>query len=245
MTGWKPVLCAVVAAALLVALSVSAGNQLPPVLETREAGWLSEEDFALNDALHATIDQAVLLHLEGRDDSATGGRGRRDRGAIRRNSFRLLVEEARDFSFCIPEDEPYIVRLRLKGPISRGKARMGTVLIARGDACETVTLVPGSHTVEVDHDSRDIPAGGTIAFFHQPQKTRLQGDGQTGFVNPDFLSARPNAERPVAISVPPFSIQGLSFLRKFSSHSPDFPGSTITLYRRRSRELTLSPFKRV
>jgi uncharacterized protein YjbI with pentapeptide repeats len=75
--------------------------------------------------------------------------------------------------------------------MSRGKSRVGTLLnITRGDPCELVTSVPGSHTVEVDHDTRGIPAGGRKAFFHQPQKARLLGDVQATFGTPDFIAFR-------------------------------------------------------
>ncbi|MHC4065347.1 MAG: pentapeptide repeat-containing protein [Planctomycetota bacterium] len=155
-----------------------------------DSPWLLEEQFALDPTFHATPEQTVVLHLEGRGDAADAGHTGRGRGAIRRNTFRFLVGEAGDFSFCIPEDEPHIVRLKLKGPTSSGKGGLRTLSIARGNTCRSATLAPGSHTVEVDHDSRGIPAGGRKAFFHKPQKARLLGDVQAGFGTPDFIAFR-------------------------------------------------------
>lgn len=176
---------------------ITAAKPLPElVATTTDRPWVLEDEFASNPTLHATRDQTVVLQLEGRGDSANAGHAGLAQGAIRRNTFRFLIEEAGDFSFCIPEGEPDIVRLKLKGPMSHGKGRAGTLLvITLGDACELVSLVPGSHTVEVDHDSRGILNGGRKAFFHQPQKARLLADVQTAFGTPDFIAFRaPNGK---------------------------------------------------
>lgn len=136
----------------------SAARSLPEVaVTTLERPWVHEDEFELDALLHATPDQTVVLDLERSE------RGKRI-GAIRKNSLRFVVEQERAFSFCIPEDDRHLVRVRMK------KERGGTVLnYRRGHRCEPVVLEPGRYKLDIYHDGRGVPAGGKTAFVHQPQ----------------------------------------------------------------------------
>jgi len=142
-------------------LLLTAAKPLPEVgVATSEAPWLTEAQFAADPSLHATHAQTVVLELE------STGKGK---SAIRKNSVRFLVEEAQDFSFCIPDDEPHIRRIKLKrngGPtVMNGR---------RGGACKPVELMPGSYSLDIFHDSRTLPLEGKKAFLHRPERRRVR-----------------------------------------------------------------------
>ena len=73
---------------------------------------------------------------------------------VRSNHHRLLVEADRRFSFCIPVDEPHILRIKVR-------QQRGPTLInnRRGGRWETVQLPAGRYELRIDHDSRSVPAG--------------------------------------------------------------------------------------
>ena len=144
--------------ALCVLLPVAAHPVQDAVATTSVRPWLSEADFALDASLHATRRQTVVLELE------SSGPGE---PAIRRNSVRFLIEKEQKYSFCIPEDEPYILRIKLKrsgGPtLVNGR---------RGDHCDAVLLEPGSYRLDIFHDGRMVPQEGKKAFLYRPQRRR-------------------------------------------------------------------------
>ena len=162
----------------LLSLSLQASGRAIRDVDVRtiDRPWVHEDEFARDAALHATRDQTVVLHLESWD-----GRGT----PIRKNALRFAVEQTLRFSFCIPEGEPHLLRIRLK-------RHAGPTLIngARGAACNPVTLGPGRYDLEVFHDARTVPAGGVKAFFHRPQKPRLLGGIEAAFGAPDFIAFR-------------------------------------------------------
>ncbi|MGR9108837.1 MAG: hypothetical protein ACU843_18110, partial [Gammaproteobacteria bacterium] len=86
----------------LQAVGKASGDQN---LLTISRPWLDETEFSENLALHATRDQTVVLHLEGADTKGN---------PIVRNALRFAVDEAENFSFCIPAGDPHLVRLKLK-----------------------------------------------------------------------------------------------------------------------------------
>jgi uncharacterized protein YjbI with pentapeptide repeats len=149
----------------LCLLFTSAARSLPEVaVTTLERPWVHEDEFELDALLHATPDQTVVLDLERSEH------GKRI-GAIRKNSLRFVVEQERAFSFCIPEGDQHLVRVRMK------KERGGTVLnYRRGHRCEPVVLEPGRYKLDIYHDGRGVPAGGKTAFVHQPQALGAAGD---------------------------------------------------------------------
>jgi hypothetical protein len=165
---------------------------------TNTRPWLEEGEFGLDPLLHATANQTVVLNLEGRGDD-TGDTGDffdpgGGWGPIRRHRFRFLVEEAQKFGFCIPQNEPSIVLLTIKEN-SDGLFNRGSIVVRSrpGDACEPVSLAPGSYTVDVYHDSRTIPPRGRKAFLHRP-RARLFRPSQAveGTVGGSVLPAIPD-----------------------------------------------------
>ena len=75
------------------------------------------------------------------------------RGSLRNNSIRLLVEEEQAFSFCIHEDEPHILRIRLQ------RSGGHTVLNShRGGRCRPVELQPGNDRLQYKHDKTEQTA---------------------------------------------------------------------------------------
>jgi hypothetical protein len=81
---------------------------------TIDRPWLLESDFDADPALHATEGQVVVLELEERGDG---------QGVLRENTIRFLVEKERLFAFCIPVDDPHLVRLRLERGAGFGSAK--------------------------------------------------------------------------------------------------------------------------
>jgi uncharacterized protein YjbI with pentapeptide repeats len=128
---------------------------------TSERPWVLEGEFLSDQTLHATRDQTVVLDLE------AGGRSSKSN---RRNTVRFLVEADRRISFCIPNDEPHISRIKLK------RLAGGTILQSRkGDDCAPLRLTAGGYVLEIYHDTRKIPGASRKAFLHRPQKIRLLG----------------------------------------------------------------------
>ncbi len=97
--------------------------------------------------------------------------------------MRFLVEEEQKFSFCIPDDEPHILRIKLKR--SGGRTIMNG---RRGGVCEAVALEPGSYSLDVYQDGRSVGVDGKKAFPHRPQQAFLLGSSQNGFMVPDFMA---------------------------------------------------------
>jgi uncharacterized protein YjbI with pentapeptide repeats len=158
---------------LLGTLCLSTPGAARPVttVTTVERPWLAEEEFLDDEDLHATAGQTMVLDLEG---AASG------QGAIRSNTVRLLVEEAREYSFCIPRDEANIQRVKVKrsgGPT--------VVNGAHGAACRPVLLEPGQYEVEIYHDTRGLIAGGRKAFVYRRSQSAL-GGSLTGPNLPQF-----------------------------------------------------------
>ena len=142
-------------------LLLTAAKPMPElVVTTSERPWVLEDEFTADDTLHARRDQTVVLELE------SSGRGK---SAIRKNSVRFLVEEAQTFSFCIPDDEPHIRRIKLKrngGPtVMNGR---------RGGVCKPVALTPGSYSLDIFHDGRTLSLEGKKAFLHRPERRRYR-----------------------------------------------------------------------
>ena len=141
----------------------------PPTVSARAAfedeatvvdrSWVKESEFAADLSLHAVETQTIILHLE--DDSRT-------RGRFATNTVRLLVEEAREFSFCIPEGHPHLTKIALREIDSRGKGRGLTKLDSRQGDCKPAQLEPGRYELTVYHDARSVPEGGKLAFVSEP-----------------------------------------------------------------------------
>lgn len=185
---------AIIALLLLLAAVSALGRSSPTPpdlsnIRTIDLPWLLESDFDVDPALHATEGQVVVLELEERSDG---------KGVFRENTIRFLVEQERRFAFCIPAEDPRLVRLRLeRNPgfeSAKGKAkakqrrRRGRTILTqrRGGACKPVRLAAGGYTLRVFHDSRDIPEGGKLAFLHDPEQPRLLG-GISDSAVPQFL----------------------------------------------------------
>lgn len=142
---------------LCLLVNAAARSQQEVAVTTLDRSWVLEAEFELDALLHATPDQTVVLDLEGSE------RGK-SKGAMRKNSLRLVIERERTFSFCIPADDQHLERVRVK------KVRGGNVVNhRRGDSCEPVVLDPGRYKLDIFHHSRSVPAGGKTAFLHQPQ----------------------------------------------------------------------------
>ena len=143
----------------LCLLFLTAARPLPEfTVTTIDSPWLSEAEFAADDSLHATHSQTIVLDLE------SSGKGK---GAIRRNSVRFLVEEEQNFSFCIPDDEPHMLRIKLKR--AGGRTLMNG---RRGGNCKAVELEPGRYELDIFHDGRSVGAAGKKAFLHRPARRR-------------------------------------------------------------------------
>jgi uncharacterized protein YjbI with pentapeptide repeats len=105
----------------------------------------------------------VILHLEPR----TKG------GKPLRHTIPYIFEETADYSFCVPDDDPYIRSLTL---VREGSHRV-VVQVPRGAPCKTRTIAAGLYQLHVEHDGTDIPAEGKMAFVHIPRKGNLQAGG--------------------------------------------------------------------
>lgn len=181
---------------ILSVLSLTAFKHIPePVITTLDSPWVLEEDFLNDPTLHATWNQIVVIDLEG----SYQGRGKshkhgedsygydkdyykdekgaqRSRKDIRKNSIRFFIEEAQKFSFCIPDDEPYILQIKLRR--SSGRTLMNT---HQAGACEAVMLEPGRYGLDVFHDGRSVGVTGKKAFLHQPaQRRHLRSQNPAG-----------------------------------------------------------------
>jgi len=165
------------AGALCLSLQASGKPVQDEDILTVNRPWLDESEFLADDTLHATRGQNVVLHLEPWD-----GKGK----PIRKNSLRFSVEEAERFRFCIPREDPHLLRVKLK-------RHGGPTLIngARGGRCEPVMLEPGRYELDIFHDSRAVPEGGRLAFLHAPEQPRLLG-GDATLLGSDASSGQPN-----------------------------------------------------
>lgn len=150
---------------------ITAAKPLPEeAISTTEQPWALEEQFALDLTFHATREQTVVLDLE------SSGRGSKSN---RKNTVRLLVEQDRRVSFCIPNDEPHITRIKLK------RINGGTIQQSRkGDDCEPLRLSAGGYVLEIYHDGRKIMGASRKAFLHQPLKIRFLGSVSDDPVGP-------------------------------------------------------------
>jgi len=143
----------------LCLLFLTAAKPLPDAdVTTSDRPWVAEDEFAADDSLHAKHSQTIVLDLE------SSGKGK---GAIRRNSVRFLVEEEQKFSFCIPDDEPHMLRIKLKR--AGGRTLMNG---RRGGNCKAVELEPGRYELDIFHDGRSVGAAGKKAFLHRPARRR-------------------------------------------------------------------------
>lgn len=116
-----------------------------------------EEDFGRDPEIHADLGHVVMLDIE----AQRGGFGRRE------NHIRYRVDEATPYSFCIPEDEPYIEGVEMVG--EDGEVAF---TVERGE-CQTQTVEPGRYTLVVIHDATNVPPDGAVAFAHVPRTKRF------------------------------------------------------------------------
>ena len=159
--------------------------------------WVEEADFDADPTLYATELQTIVIDLEDHDNS-------RSRGRVQTNTVRFLVEESREFAFCIGENDAHLLRLHLKRAGSQGKqqGRRNLLKHSRGRDCPQVQLEPGRYELIIKHDSHSVPAGGKKAFLYDPESPALLGsDASSGipaamsFVasNGKFISGDSNA----------------------------------------------------
>jgi uncharacterized protein YjbI with pentapeptide repeats len=130
---------------------------------TTERLWYHEAEFAVTPGIRAKPDQVVILHLE----------PEAERGRRMRNTIPYLFPETATFNFCVPQEAPRIVALRLVREDTHGVV----VRLPWGTGCKTRTIEAGRYQLQVDHDGTDIPAAGKKAFVHVP---RLQGAAPIG-----------------------------------------------------------------
>jgi uncharacterized protein YjbI with pentapeptide repeats len=152
-----------------VSISYSSGHD---AVTTIERAWLTEAEFNADSTLHARPGQVVLLDLEPAASGWgkwSGGAGRKNRGGgrgIQTNSLKFLIEKGRNFSFCIPNDEPLIRRIKLKQ--NRGRT---LVNVRPGDPCDRVSLEPGRYSLDIMHKGQSVGDAGVQAFLHQPESS--------------------------------------------------------------------------
>lgn len=157
---WRHYLLPLLAAVLCQPLQ--AAVQVGGTVTTSERPWLDEAEFDADESLHAVPGQTVVLDLE---DSGHG-KGQ----PVQVNTLRLHFERDRRASFCIPADEPHVLRLKLQ------RAGGRTLLNGRrGGRCEALDLAAGNYTLQVYHDASSVPAGGRPAFLHIAHQSRLFG----------------------------------------------------------------------
>jgi uncharacterized protein YjbI with pentapeptide repeats len=166
-----------------------------------ERPWVLEAELAADPLLHATLDQTIVLDLEGQRKSRGRGHGR---GVVRRNEVRLLVEEERRVRLCIPEDEPHLLWLALRRLPEPGRHARGRKVWrrVRGGPCRPFGLEPGRYQLDVYHDARKVGRDGKSAFLHRPARRRhlrsvaIDGPGgtlQEQLVYPVFFAAAAGA----------------------------------------------------
>ncbi|TKB25881.1 pentapeptide repeat-containing protein [Desulfopila sp. IMCC35006] len=94
------------------------------------------------------------------------GKSHQKKDSLIKNSVRFLVEEEQRYSFCIPDEEPYIVRIKLTG-----SSRNTMLNTRKGSACKAVLLEPGRYALDIYHDGSRVGAG-KKAFLHRPARQR-------------------------------------------------------------------------
>ncbi len=141
---------------IAVVLLNSCGNSSSPQIEK---AWFYENEFAKNSALHAKVENTIILdinsvqQLEGSEE----------------HTVRYEYEERGEYVFCIDSDEKYIEKMILTDESSN---RM--LSVQKGDGCKNLYLDAGKYSMQITHDASKVPESGTVAFIHRPFSTNTE-----------------------------------------------------------------------
>jgi hypothetical protein len=154
----SPLISALVCSAAVGYTPWSVGESaIEPTFLARD--WISEAELAEDESLHATELQTIVLHLE------QDGPGQ---SRFATNHVRFMLDEAREFSFCIPENHPHLrqVRLRELGGKGQGQQAHRTIVLdGHKRDCRPAQLEPGRYELIISHDRWSLPEGGKTAFL--------------------------------------------------------------------------------
>jgi uncharacterized protein YjbI with pentapeptide repeats len=158
---WRAVILLLLLPALL---SMGCGDDGEELVVERP--FLYEADFALDSTLRAKPEHVVLLDL-------------RPAGAMTSVEHSIPYHYAKrgSYTFCIPDDEPYITGLDIVDAAGQTVAS-----VSRGSGCTPVTLEAGKYTQIVRHDPTDVPPQGTVAFLHRQQGQQHEVEAESSLL---------------------------------------------------------------
>ncbi len=142
-----------------------------------EKAWFYEDEFSKNSALHAKIENTILLDISSSQQP----------NSSEEHSVRYEYEESGAYVFCIDSNEKYIEKMTFVDENSNVM-----LSLQKGDGCKNLYLDAGRYSMQITHDAAKVPEKGTVAFIHHPSNTDaenlLSDMNLTADSNPPYYS---------------------------------------------------------